>query len=118
MLDKKDVAIWLAGRGFETVDGCTFVAPIPNGTFEIELSERSGRYALCMNGDRKQGRPTPYHLLTLDENADSLHGLGLYTLFALETFEGDEPPVWFSQQMRNALQERTPVAAAPAPRVR
>jgi hypothetical protein len=118
MLDKKDVAIWLASHGFETNDGSTFVAPIPGGNFEIELSERSARYTLCKNGNRNQSRPTLYHLLQLDEDADSLHGLGLYTMFSVETFEGNEPPVWFSQQMREALQQRTPHAAAPAPRLR
>jgi len=114
MLDRKDVAVWLAGHGFETEDGSKFVAPIPDGTFEIELTDRWARFALSKGGNRQEGRQTPYRLLQLDEEADSLHGLGLYTMFSLETFEGDDPPVWFSQQVRDSLQ-RPPAAATQTP---
>ncbi|MCS4089182.1 hypothetical protein [Rhizobium sp. BK176] len=117
MLDRRDIVNWLTDHGFETNDGFTFVAPIPEGTFEIELSDRTGRYALCKNGRRIQGKPTPYHVMNLDQVNDSLHGLGLYTLFMAETFVGGEPPIWFSQEVREALKPTTPSAGAAAPRL-
>lgn len=118
MLDKKDVAIWLADHGFETEDGTSFVAPIPNGTFEIELTERWAKFALNKDGHRKEGKQTPYRLLQLDEEADSLHGLGLYTMFGLETYEGGEPPIWFSQQVRDSLQTTSTPTSMPTPGMR
>jgi hypothetical protein len=54
--------------------------------------------------------------MKIDQENDCLHGVGLYTLFVAETFDGGEPPVWFSQQVRETLRV-TAATAAPTPRL-
>lgn len=116
MVDKIEAAVWLAGHGFETEDGSNFTAPIPGGKFEIELSERWARSVLTSGDRRVESHKTSYRSLELNRETDTLHGIGLYTLFGAETFDGGEPPVWFSRPMIDALAAKSAQVGASAGR--
>lgn len=94
--------------GFETNDHTVYTAPVTDGTFEIKLTEKTAQYTLRRDEGKIEGYPTLYESLEMDIASDTLHGIGLYTLFDVDTFEGGEPPVWYSQQVRDAIVGRPP----------